>query len=359
MGHSGNIINDTGGGVRLLADVRAVLGESTKKLRELCSSPLVNPMAKCKPFIYPDRRFASAAARLAARQSRNCGLVMRDYGSLWSMYSAMVRAGAGAGGWKWDYPDGGVARPARLLDFLGYDGDAAAPLQVGIYPSPAYKGDTPRLSDEGGAGTADIQLSDLQGDGTDAVMHANCKYHDISGLNIGVAYGHLTLSPDYAYTLGPVESFTPQNIPAPGSTAEYYVVPFLTDQTFGGSAPSTSGIFIPCPIGMSLWNYYAYFPFRDRGTYREPGVLSVSVRVEVLQTRSYTSLGVQFSADGSTWGNTEAIYSTAGTVTRGTIISKDVILRSGPVNPEYFRMVLNGTADTRSFTIASSPTDDN
>jgi len=344
-----------------IRDIKAAVGYNPLRLGELIRNGDINRWAKCKPFIYPAWAFASDSARLTARRSRNCGLVMRDYGSLWSVYSSMIRAGAGAGGWKWDYPGGGSSSPYRMLDFDGYDKGAGAPLQVGIYPSPAYKGDTPRLSDEGGAGTADILLSDLQGDGTNAVNHSNCKYYDISGLYLGVAFGHLTLSPDHAYTLGPVSSWTAQNIPAPGSTADYYVVPFLSDVQLVGDDPSSrNGVFIPAPIGMSLWNYYAYFPFVDRGTYQDrdvtPIALYVRLKVEVLQTRSYTSLGVQFSNDGTTWSPTETIYSTSGTMNAGDLIQTNVILRSGYTTPTYFRMVLSGTADTRHFTIATSPT---
>lgn len=351
MGHTGNTIDGTGG-VRFLADIRTVLGVSGKKARDLCTASAINPWAKCKPFVYPAWKFSSAAARLSARQSRNCGLVMRDYGSLWDVYYYMVRAGAGAGGWKHDAPDGGSSSPFRTLDFDGYDGSAAAPLQVGIYPNPCYKGGIPRLSDEGGAGTADIQLSDLQGDGSNALNYSNYKYHDISGLYLGVAYGHLTLSPDYAYTLGPVSSYSPQNIPAPGSTADYYVVPFLSDKTFSGSAPSTSGVFIPAPIGMTLWHYYNYFPFQDVGTSQASGQLTVSLKVKVLESISYTSLGVQFSADGSTWGSTETIYSSSGTLSKDQVIQTNVFLRGGVLQPEYFRMVLSGTPDTQSWTVA-------
>ena len=350
MGNSGGIIDRTGG-VRIYADIRAVLGATGKGLGELCTDSAVNPWAKCKPFAYAAWKFASDAARLAARRSRNCGLVMRDWGSLWSMYSNVVRAGAGAGGWRYDAPKGGASSPYRTLDWDGYDHGAGAPLQLGIFPNPCYKNGTPRLSDEGGAGTADITMADLLGDGSDALNHTNYKYHDISGLYIGVAYGTLTLSPDHAYTLGTVDNYSPQNIPAPGSSGSYNVVPFLSDKTFSGSAPSTSGIFIPCPAGLSIWNYYNYFPFQDRGTSQDQGALFVRLKVEVLQTIIYASLGVQFSSDGTTWGSTETIYSSSGTLDQGDMIQTNVIIHSGPTNPQYFRMVVNGTADTRAFTI--------
>lgn len=336
--------------VRILADLQSVL-RCTGDLGYIITHGDINPWAKCKAFAYPAWRFANAAARLTARRSKNCGLVMKDYGSLWSMYSAMVGAGAGAGGWKYDTPSGGTSSPYRCLDFDGYNGDASAPLQLGIYPSPCYKGNLPRLSDEGGAGSADITLTDLQGDGSNSLRFSGYKYHDISGLNIGVAYGHLTLSPDAAYTLGTVDSYSPRNIPHPGNSVQYYVVPFLTDKTFSGSAPSTSGIFIPCPIGMTLWNCYDYFPFRDRGTIKPQGVLSVTLKVEILETISYTTLGVQFSNDGDSWSTAQNIYSSDGTVTRGTVIETNVILRAGYTDPSYFRMVVSGTPDSREWPI--------
>lgn len=356
MGHIGNTINDTGG-IKIHADIRTVLGETSDDLRVLCRSSKNNTWAKCKPFAYGALKFADDAARLTARRSRNCGLVIKDYGNNWTLYAAMVAAGNNAQGWAFDAPIGGATAPYRTGDYKGYNGDVVAPLQLSIYPNPAYKGDSPRISDEGGTGTADITIADLLGDGSNAVNTglntAGFKYKAISGLNIGVMFGTDPNIPSYAYTVGTVDDFTLRYITAPGSSGSYYVVPFLSNKTFSGNATSENGVFLPCPIGMKIWNYYNYFPFMDRGTYREPGSLSVYLNVEVLQTISYTSLAVEFSADGSTWGNPTTIYSNPGTLNAGTFIQGNKV--SLTPGPEFFRLIVSGTSDTRSFTIASSP----
>ena len=49
MGHTSNKINSTGG-VGLGADIKYVLGESSRDLGTLCTSDKINPWAKYKPY---------------------------------------------------------------------------------------------------------------------------------------------------------------------------------------------------------------------------------------------------------------------------------------------------------------------
>ena len=107
---------------------------------------------------------------------------------------------------------------------------------------------------------------------------------------------------------------------------------------------------------MTRWNYYNYYPFLDRGTYQQPGQVSVSLRVEALRNIPYTSLGVQFSNDrGATWSTTVDIYTTQGSIAEGTIISTNKV---PPVpNPTHYRMVVSTSPDTRSFPISGSPSE--
>lgn len=356
MGHIGNTINDTGG-IKIHADIRTVLGETSDDLRVLCRSSKINPWAKNKPFAYSALNFSNASARLTARRYRNCGLVIKDYGNSWALYAAMVAAGNNADGWKYDAPIGTIVAPFRAGDFNGYNGDVVAPLQVSVYPNPAYKGDTPRISDEGGTGVSDISVEDLLGDDSNALNSAlrtaGYKYKTVLGLNIGVMLGTDYEVPEYAYTVGTVDDISMRYITPPGSSGSYYVVPFISNKIFSGNALDENGIFLPCPIAMKIWDYHNYFPFMDRGTYREPGSLSVHLNVEVLQTISYTSLAVEFSADGSTWGSPTTIYSNPGTLNAGTFIQGNKI--SLTPDPEFFRLIVSGISDTRSFTIASSP----
>lgn len=108
MGHSGTIINGSGG-VKLLADIRAVLGESSKKLSELCSSPEINWAAKYKPIRNAALKYLTDQDRAEAM----CGLNITKYTS-----PAQLRSGYAS---EWTYlPPRGPAygEPYRMRDFV-------------------------------------------------------------------------------------------------------------------------------------------------------------------------------------------------------------------------------------------------
>lgn len=250
--NNGKIVNEVS-----LADISQVMHYASLDLGTLASYSGQNRWTKCKSFHYPEWGFASPAAELAARRSKNCGLVMRDYGNNTALYAAMVAGGDWFQAWLHDVPTGGASAPYRILDYLGYDENAAAPFQFSLYPNPCYKTDSPRISDEGGAGVADIDVADLLGDGTASANHGNnYKYYDIRSLYIGVMYGAGASVPSHAYTLGTLSNWSPiQNIPKPSATGDYYAVVFLSDKQFSGQATDTNGVFIPAPIGMKVWHY--------------------------------------------------------------------------------------------------------
>ena len=353
-----SVVNGKITGAVSLGDISSVLHLASLDIGTLASYSNQNKWTKCKSFHYPAWYFASSAAELAARRSKNCGLVMKDYGNNITLYAAMVAAGDGAAGWLHDVPTGGAAAPYRILDYLGYDENAAAPFQFSIYPNPRYMNDgTPRISDEGGAGVADIDVADLLGDGTAAANFSGYYYKDIRSLYVGVMYGTSASSPTNAYTIGTLAGGTSmKNIPVPAVSGNYYAVPFFSDKQFDGSALSTNGVFIPAPVGMKVWHFHTYLPFQDNGSYHEPGDLYLGLRMKVLSAISYTSIGVQFSNNGSTWSSTVSVISTSGSKSAGDTISANVNLPAGYLSPNYFRMVWNGNPDTRSWTPATSPT---
>lgn len=336
-----------------MGDISTALGYSSLDIGTLARYSGQNKWAKHKSFLYPAWSFASSSAEQTARASKNCGLVMKDYGNNWTLYAAMVANGAGGAAWLHDWPTGGSSAPYRMLDYLGYNTAAAAPFQFGLYPNPAYQNNSVRLSDEGGAGVADIAIADLAGDGTAAGNHSGYYYKNISSLNVGVMYGTSTTQPSAAYTLGPITSWSPiQNIPKPSSSGDYYAVAFFTDQTFSGTPTSTNGIFIPAPVGMRIWKYYDKFPFSDNGSYVDS--LLLEIRLNVLQSISYTSLGVQFYKSGS-WSSTVTLDSSSGTLSVGTYSAR-AIISPGYTDPLYFRMIVSGTADHQNYVPASTPT---
>jgi hypothetical protein len=161
-----------------------------------------------------------------------------------------------------------------------------------------------------------------------------------------------TLVPTGAYTLKG-STFRITNI---SSNTEYKVVAFFTDVEYTGTYIQTTGIHIPTPLACSTWHYYNKLPLMDRGSYVLQGELTLHLRMEVLQSLSYSTLGIQFSANGTTWSNTVSIYSSAGTLNKGTTLSSDTI-RIPIANMNYFRIVWNTYTDPQTYTPQTSPTD--
>ena len=351
MAYSNGVISGAVG----MGDISQALGLSSLDLGTLASYAYQNKWAKYKPFVYPAWGFASSAAELAARRSKNCGLVMKDYGNNVTLYAAMVAAGDGAAGWLHDTPQGGSSSPFRMLDFLGYDNSMAAPFQFSIYPNPAYMSDSPHIGDDGGAGVSEIEIADLLGNGTAALNHSGYSYFNIQNLNVGVMYGTSNTVPLSAYTIGTISGGTVMTqIPKPSATGNYYAVPFLSDQTFYGAASSTDGIFIPLPIGMKIWRYYNYLPFADNGSYQYS--VDIHIKLRVLRSLSGYALKYQLSKNGS-WSSVQDMYDARTWYAGDTI---DFFVRTVPAGygaPEMFRLVWGNITDTRNYPFATSPTD--
>ena len=232
-----------------LGDISQAVHYSSLDLGTLITNGIINAAARLKPIAYP----AWGILTEAQRRSRNCGMSMDRYGSLNTMYSAAVAIAPGTVAWTYERPrgvSGSINEPFRVLDFDGYDENAGW-MQYGIFPNPCSRVQTPQVSDEGYIVTPDsINQADLRGDGS--VSASGKHYYPAYQYNIGIAYGIKNSGTlIYAKTFSSV----PFSITKPGSTSDYDVVCFFTDQTHDGSTTDKNGVYILFPIPHTIWSY--------------------------------------------------------------------------------------------------------
>ena len=327
----------------------------------------LNIKSKYKPFRSSTVAFSGSgdgSDRELALQMVNLGYSTPSYQNLEQLFAAAVAAGQGNTLWSWNKPVLNT-HPLRALDMDGYAADADWPFQVGITPNPAYynsrMANAIEVSDaDAGAALASWDKDDLKMPittvGGQTVTIADDLDDDVF---LAVAWAPVgTTIPTGAYTL------TGGRYPLTGISADatYNVVAFFTNIEYTGNYIQTSGVHIPVPLSCSAWEYHNKLPFMDRGSYILSGELFLHLRMEVLQTIIYTYLGIQFSNDGSTWSSNVTIYSSSGTLTRGSMLSSDRITLPGAyTNPTYFRLVWGyGSStypDPQRYSPQSSPTD--
>ena len=354
-------------------DLQLALGRSVKSEIQLVGDVdsngndvnAVHIQSKFKPFKDSTVAFSGSGTgsdRELALQNTNLGYIIPSstYNTLAGVFAAAVSAGVGATLWHWDKPVSGT-NPLRALDFDEYDNQCDWPLQYGITPNPAYY--NARVANSIEVSDADAAAGISTWDYTD--LKKALSVPGGSTINISSAFGTSiwlavawaatgSTTPSGAYTLkGSRYTITP-----PTTQTTYNVLTFFTNVTYTGSATSTTGIHIPCPKGLTQWTYYNKLPFMDRGSYYLANEVTFHLRLEVLQSISYTSIGIQFSNNGSTWSSTVSILATSGTLTRGSSLNRDnITMPTGYLAPNWFRMVWNGNADPQRYTPQTSPTD--
>ena len=352
-----------------LADIKTALGANREDLGTLAQYPNHNIWAKYKSFAYPADFFNTTSAYNSARSSKNCGLVMRNYGKLSTLYSAMIQAGVGVAQWRHDVPQGNNSNPVtpfRQLDYEGYNSSAGIPFGYSLSPNPAFRGDTIKIDITAGIGSSEITASDIQAsypyDYSLNHRSENYRYYNINDLNVGVAFGLNTDAPTYAYTAGTLSDFHSPTIQLPSTSGNYYAVTFFTDKTYSGSMPlDQTGTFIPAPVSLVMWKCSAGFGFQDAGTDRPEGLSSaVRVKVKALHAISYQTLGVQVTSNsiGATgWSTTYPLETTDGTLGTNEVYTARPQQYVVDANAVLYRMVVNGSPDSDFFPISSSPQD--
>lgn len=140
MSHSNGVISSP---VQMVADVKAVLGESVNTLSGLCTSSKVNMWSKVKP----------------QKTSTNMGLTPKLCSTLAAVISATT---GGNNGWTWNKPTGSYTLKAS---FDGYNHNAACPVTgLGLSATSIAKGATLTVyANSTGSTTTNIGISDIFG----------------------------------------------------------------------------------------------------------------------------------------------------------------------------------------------------
>lgn len=264
-------------------DLEKALGRVAKShLQLICDidgngarAGFTNPAAKYKPFCYPTAVFATEADRETARLARNCGLTMRDYGSLSAMWSAALAMDSEAFGWAYEPPRAGNANePKRANDFVdgttttrGYCSSAAFSFDWRLLPNPCNRWSIPpkiQLPPDVMATANCIQLSDLNGDGASGYTSANHAYHNLgTGFYFGVAIAAVGASgPQWVYcfdsTQLPLSVHFFDNLTTSGNydVVFFFFKPSGGSVYDGGTAPlAGKHILAPYPHIRYVFNY--------------------------------------------------------------------------------------------------------
>ena len=360
-------------------DVAYVLGRNTGDEGQLCGDfddngdmvNAINKWSKYKSFRNPTKGFPVDITQLTpalrqpemetALKAKNCGLAMRSYGSSDAAWAAAMNLVEDGSDWIHVPPRGISYNPKELFrinDFDGYNGAAAAPFQFGPSPNPAWITDTITINDSAGSGAADITMADLLGD--DTAVDTHYSYRNIRSY---VIFSMLGKRVSGAMATAPSIIFR-QNSQVPKarlSDGTWDCVTVFVDPTTAalieeGLYISTNGTFILAPVGRRSFVYYENYGFADNGTYFQegltPGVGTVHLMIKALHNINWSlSLGVQFYANGA-WGSTITLVSSSGSISKNDTRSWAQLANNGPTQ---YRMVIDGTEDRQSFTIAYTP----
>ena len=129
MSNSGGVISSP---VSMIADVRAVLGESTYTLSGLCTSSKINAWSKYKPIRYA-ANFLDRTSEWWKAAGSNCGITPYILSS--GIADVVNHCNGTMNGWGYEKPTGGTY-PYRLLDFGGYYHGASCPIRfIKVAPS--------------------------------------------------------------------------------------------------------------------------------------------------------------------------------------------------------------------------------
>lgn len=226
MGHSGGIINTNNGGVKMLADVKVVLGETSNHLDDLCKSNAINKWSKRKPV-----RADVISSPNMALYNYGLSIPAAGYSSLPALLSALD------GGYDWEYlrPRGSsYGEWYRLGDFNDYYHDAVSPIsflqntQITVYED-ATTADVVIAFNKVPAGGRNISLYDLkptsQGITFGSMYFGVLLYNSTTG-----KYFAATQSSTFSQVAGSSEvSVTVEGVAAPNAgTRTYRAVPFFS-----------------------------------------------------------------------------------------------------------------------------------
>ena len=230
--------------VRNTLAVYGGLTVDTRDLGTLCRSA-GNKWAKFKPVAFPHPASGETGDIRVTYPNwyrgfnGACGLNILTYTTMHAMFTALR---AGTFGWDYVKPTGGIGvQPFRLLDFVGYDVDAEAPIFPNTLASNYYKVFSPMgVSATVNTPTStELTLSDLG----NAVNLANC-YFGAAISKVGTTiYNRITeLSTITGGGGGGVD------VPTSGLTVgDYDIVFFLGTSASGTLTNADAGTYVPIP----------------------------------------------------------------------------------------------------------------
>lgn len=117
MGHSNGVITAP---VDPVADIKAVLGESSNDMGALFTSRKINLWAKYRPVSHRNLDYVSDAER----EALNYGIIIPYYNLPLTLKDNIEKAGWTLG----NLPTGTIYSPYRITDFIGYEHNANSPL---------------------------------------------------------------------------------------------------------------------------------------------------------------------------------------------------------------------------------------
>lgn len=319
-------------GIDIYKDIGYVLGTGSGDLGTNCIYSGINPASKYKPFCHSAKGFADAAAHLAALRSKNCGLTMKQYGTLAAVVTAGVSYATGSLAWVYDRPRGTyINEEFRTLDFDEYLHNQGWGWQYGVTPNPCYELDTPAFT-ELVSSLTDIELADLNGDGANG-QTTDFRYYNLSALNFGVAYRKVgDTSGATGITFSDASQVSIPSALTSGNAQDYDFVFFFTNVTktsWTAEGSFGSGNFYLGPTPHSVWRWLASFGVSFVGTRFASNLLArIQIKAQAQgSNRSYYKIQLVVVYNGQT--TIIDVTTTSGTVTTSSVSTFNVDNPSG------------------------------
>lgn len=306
--------------VRLLADVKAVLGESVNTLSGLCTSANINWASIFKPvYIASPVVSRTASANWWRGTAQNCGIVPKQLSSYTAVASAMTDDLKN--GWYYQPPTGYF----RLGDFDKYYHYAEFPISEWECQTSVTKGNSfqaqlvfnsENSTHDGATEAGSLGIGDIYFNGTSL---GDFKFGIYVTTTSGTSKGRVIGTQDTA-------TFSTSGLTA-GQT--YYLYPFLALYAAAQDGDDdASNVYLTCPfcerksitVASATSSAYLYI---DEALMDTSGTITYTLSASVSLT---VTSGYVYILDGSTTVKTVAISSTTISTTKfltGTVAGLD------------------------------------
>ena len=328
----------------------------------------INEASRYKPFCHSTLVFASAAAWDAARVSRNCGLVMKRYTALSSMWAAALAMSPDEFCWVYEPPRSNqTTEPKRANDFVdtgsdtrGYKADAKFQFGYRLLPNPMTRWNVPpkvNLPPDVPLTADAIDLSDLQGDGTTGYTGQDYAYQGLADFYFGVAISeHGVSGPQW------IKCFQATDIPmavdyfnSVTSTKDYDVVFFFFKPQqsggaiYNGGSAALPGTHVLAPQPYQLFHY-------DYSLGISTTAIMNSARNSIALTISATASDIPYHHIALVWQDglttrTASFTNTAGTLTSNPASFSASYASGWPVGTSFLIRIYTSSSDYKEQTL--------